>query len=63
LFLAHLGTRALSRSSVAQIDGPLSVRAARTVNEYRHLFEQAQLPEPTLQRLWPERVCVTWKHQ
>lgn len=63
LFLAHLGTRALSRSSIAQIDGPLSVRAARTVNEYRHLFEQAQLPEPTLQRLWPERVCVTWKHQ
>ncbi len=63
LFLAHLGTRALSRSSIAQIDGPLSVRAARTVNEYRRLFEEAHLLEPTLQRLWPERVCVTWKHQ
>ena len=63
LFLAHLGTRALSRSSIAQIDGPLSVRAARTINEYRRLFMQAHLLEPTLQRLWPERVCVTWKHQ
>ena len=63
LFLAHLGTRALSRSPVAQIDGPLSVRAARTINEYHRLFERAHLPEPTLQRAWPERVCITWKHQ
>ncbi|MDG1991422.1 MAG: methyltransferase domain-containing protein [Pirellulales bacterium] len=62
LFLAQLGTRVLSRSSIAQIDGPLSVRAARTVEEYHRLFREAQLPDPTLQRAWPERVCVTWSH-
>ncbi|MGI9447111.1 MAG: methyltransferase [Pirellulales bacterium] len=62
LFLAQLGTRLLSRSSVAHIDGPLSVRAARTIEEYHHLFRKAQLPDPTLRRVWPERVCVTWSH-
>ena len=63
LFLAQLGTRVLSRSSVARIDGPLSVKAARTIKEYKHLFEEAGLLEPVLQRAWPERVCVTWNHQ
>jgi hypothetical protein len=63
LFLAQLGTRVLSRSSVARIDGPLSVKAARTIKEYQQLFEEAGLLEPVLQRTWPERVCVTWNHQ
>ena len=63
LLLAQLGTRLLSRSTVAQIDGPLSVRAARTVEEYHDLFHAAHLPEPILQRVWPERVCITWRHK
>ena len=63
LLLAQLGTRLLSRSTVAQIDGPLSVRAARTVDEYHDLFHAAHLPEPILQRVWPERVCITWRHK
>ena len=63
LLLAQLGTRLLSRSTVAQIDGPLSVRAARTVDEYHDLFHTAHLPEPMLQRVWPERVCITWRHK
>lgn len=62
LFLAKLGTRVLSRSSVAQIDGPLSVRAARTIEEYHRLFREAELSDPTLRRAWPERVCATWCH-
>ena len=63
LFLAQLGTQVLSRSSVARIDGPLSVKAARTIKEYKQLFEEAGLLEPFLQRTWPERVCVTWNHK
>ena len=63
LLLAQLGTRLLSRSAVAQIDGPLSVRAARTVDEYHDLFRAAHLSEPILQRVWPERVCITWRHK
>ena len=62
LFLAQLGTRVLSRSLIAQIDGPLSVRAARTVEEYHRLFREAELPAPTLRRRWPERIYVTWSH-
>ena len=63
LLLAQLGTRLLSRSTVAQIDGPLSVRAARTVEEYHDLFHAAHLPEPILRRVWPEWVCITWRHK
>jgi len=62
LFLAQLGTRVLSRSSIAQIDGPLSVKAARTVEEYHRLFREAELAVPTLRRAWPERICVMWSH-
>ncbi len=63
LLFAQLGTRLLSRSTVAHIDGPLSVRAARTVEEYRGLFKAAHLRDPMLQRAWPERVCATWRRK
>jgi len=62
LLLAHLATRVLTRSRVAQVDGPLSVRAARTLPEYRQLMEQVGLPAPRIAATWPERVLITW-HQ
>ena len=47
LVLAHLVTRLLTRSRVARVDGPLSVRAARTSAEYRQLLDRAGLPTAT----------------
>jgi 2-polyprenyl-3-methyl-5-hydroxy-6-metoxy-1,4-benzoquinol methylase len=61
LVLAILGTRLLARSRVARVDGPLSVRAARTPAEYRLLAERAGLPQATVRKTWPERVLVEWK--
>lgn len=60
LILAVLGTGLLSTSRVARVDGPLSVRAARTGGEYRRLLDAAGLPEATIRRAWPERVVISW---
>jgi len=61
LLLAHFATRVLTRSRVAQVDGPLSVRAARTLPEYRLLMEHAGLPGLRITATWPERVLITWR--
>jgi hypothetical protein len=61
LVLAILGTTFLARSRVARVDGPLSVRAARTPAEYRGLFDRAGLPQAVIHRTWPERVLVQWR--
>ena len=60
LVLARLGTLVLSGSRVARVDGPLSVRAARTPAEYRRLLDHAGLRSATVQRIWPERVLIAW---
>lgn len=61
LMLAHLTTRLLTRSRVARVDGPLSVRAARTIPEYRLLMERAGLPAARIAAAWPQRVRITWR--
>jgi SAM-dependent methyltransferase len=60
LTLAVVGTAVLSRSRVARVDGPLSVRAARTPAEYRALLDRAGLREATIHRAWPERAILVW---
>ena len=60
LALAVLGTTFLSTSRVARVDGPLSVRAARTPAEYRVLCDAAGLRNATIRQAWPERVVITW---
>lgn len=60
LLLAQLGTTFLARSRVARIDGPLSVKAARTTAEYRQLLATAGLPHAQIDRTWPERACISW---
>jgi hypothetical protein len=60
LLLARLGTLALSGSRVARIDGPSSVRAARTPEEYRRLLDRAGLRTATVRRIWPQRVLLVW---
>jgi 2-polyprenyl-3-methyl-5-hydroxy-6-metoxy-1,4-benzoquinol methylase len=60
LALAVVGTTVLSGSRIARIDGPASVRAARTPEEYRQLCTAAGLDGPRLRRAWPERVLIEW---
>jgi len=61
LALAVAGTSVLSRSRVVHVDGPLSVRAARTLDEYRRLAATAGLSGATVRRTWPERVILQWR--
>ncbi len=61
LLLARLGTTFLARSRVARVDGPLSVKAARTFAEYRLLLTAAGLDRARIEPTWPERVCVSWE--
>jgi len=61
LGLAVVGTTILSSSRVARVDGPLSVRAARTPVEYRRLCDAAGLESATIRRVWPERVVIRWR--
>jgi hypothetical protein len=60
LTLAVVGTAVLSRSRVARVDGPLSVRAARTPREYRTLLDRAGLHGATIRWAWPERAIIVW---
>ena len=61
LGLAVLGTTCLSTSRVVRVDGPLSVKAARTPDEYRGLCARAGLESATVRRVWPERVVLRWQ--
>ena len=61
LALAVTGTCVLSSSRVARVDGPLSVRAARTPAEYRLLAASAGLADVRVRRVWPERVVLSWR--
>jgi SAM-dependent methyltransferase len=60
LALAVLGTTLLSTSRVARIDGPVSVKAARTMAEYRLLLDDAGLAHAGVRRTWPERCVIEW---
>lgn len=61
LALAVAATTFICRSRVARVDGPLSVRAARTVAEYRDLCRRAELDGTVVRRSWPERVVIEWQ--
>ena len=61
LALAVVGTTVLCSSRVARVDGPMSVRAARTMSEYRTLLDRAGLSAATIRRTWPERAVITWR--
>lgn len=61
LALAVIGTTVLSSSRVARVDGPLSVRAARTIPEYTQLLAVAGMTNATIRRTWPERALIVWR--
>jgi 2-polyprenyl-3-methyl-5-hydroxy-6-metoxy-1,4-benzoquinol methylase len=59
--LAWSGTRILSRSWVAHIDGPRSVEGAFTCSEALVLAEQAGLRGTTVAQRWPCRFLLSWR--
>ena len=61
LFLAWMGTRVLTKSPVARVDGPLSVRAAFTTSEVRALAAKAGMANAEVRRRWPCRFLLTWR--
>lgn len=60
LALAVLATTLVCRSRVARVDGPLSVRAARTRAECRAICDRAGLCGAVIRRSWPERIMIEW---
>jgi SAM-dependent methyltransferase len=60
LVLASLGVHLLTRSRVARVDGPRSVRAAYTVREAAELARRAGL-EARVRRCWPQRYSLVWE--
>ena len=59
--LAWWGLRFLSRSEVARVDGPLSVRAAFSLPEVRTMAVEAGLAGAVVRRGWPERFILRWR--
>ena len=59
--LVWAGSYLLTTSPVVHVDGPLSVRAALSLEEARKLIEQAGLRGAKFRRHWPERFLMTWR--
>jgi 2-polyprenyl-3-methyl-5-hydroxy-6-metoxy-1,4-benzoquinol methylase len=58
--MAWIACRVLTRSPIVRLDGPLSVRAAFTLEELRLLCKRAGLANATYKRHWPARVLIQW---
>ncbi len=58
--LAWLASRLLTRSRVVHTDALLSVRAALTPHEIRHLAISAGYNAPCIRRIWPQRILLKW---
>ncbi len=61
--VAWAGTRALSSSPVVRHDGPVSVRAAFTLDEVRTMAASARLPGACVRWQWPFRFLLTWRRR
>ncbi|UCC23966.1 MAG: methyltransferase domain-containing protein [Gemmatimonadales bacterium] len=57
---AWWGLRVLSSSSVARVDGPLSVRAGFTMEEAIGLARRAGLDGAQVAPIWPQRFRLDW---
>ncbi len=58
---AWAGGRLLTRSHIIHTDGPLSVRAAFSVDEVSQLARDAGWRDVQFQFHWPQRYLMTWK--
>ncbi|MEM7811775.1 MAG: methyltransferase domain-containing protein [Planctomycetota bacterium] len=63
LFLAQLSTKTLTRSHVVHVDGPRSVRAAFTEDEFRQIAADAGVSADRVnfRRVWPQRFVASWR--
>ncbi|WP_207622067.1 methyltransferase domain-containing protein [Alienimonas californiensis] len=61
LAMAHVACRALSRSPVVHYDGPQSVRAAFTIEEFRRVADAAGLSGYEIRTVWPQRFLFVWQ--
>lgn len=59
--LAWVGTRLLTRSPVVHEDGPMSVRAAFSLEAVARLAAEAGMTDAVTQRRWPFRLLLTWE--
>jgi SAM-dependent methyltransferase len=60
-FLAYVGTRLLTTSEVAHLDGPRSVEGAFTLEEVCDLSKRAGLCGATVKECWPCRLLLKWE--
>ena len=60
---AWFGGRLITRSHIVHTDGPLSVRAAFTMEEAQQLACDAGMKDAVLRRHWPERFLMSWTKQ
>ena len=60
-WLAQAGTRLLTRSPVVHTDGPMSVRAAFSLDEIRQLADTAGLAGAAINTHWPSRFLLCWQ--
>lgn len=58
---AWAGVRLLTRSPIVHTDGPLSVRAAFTMDEAAALARDAGWRDIRVTAHWPQRFLMTWK--
>lgn len=58
---AWAGVRLLTRSPIVHTDGPLSVRAAFTMDEAAALAREAGWRDARVTAHWPQRFLMTWK--
>jgi 2-polyprenyl-3-methyl-5-hydroxy-6-metoxy-1,4-benzoquinol methylase len=61
LLLAWLGTRILTTSEVARVDGPRSVEAAFSLKEVRALADRTGMHSAKISRRWPCRFLLNWR--
>ncbi|MBI1310722.1 methyltransferase domain-containing protein [bacterium] len=59
--LAWAGCRLLTRSPIVHTDGPLSVRAAFSLDEVRRLADDCGLAGAELTTHWPQRFLLSWR--
>lgn len=59
--LAWSACRLLTRSRIVHHDGPASVRAAWTMEEFAMMAEEAGMGEARISRCWPGRMLLVWQ--
>lgn len=59
--LAWAGCRLLTRSPIVHTDGPLSVRAAFSVDEVQRLADESGLQGARITTHWPQRFLLDWR--